>query len=186
MKNIGTNTIETDRLILRRLVLDDAYLMYNNWCSDPLVALYVTWDVHENIDVTKKLLDIWVPNYKNDNFYLWGVYAKEDKTLIGSIDIRIVDNNDFGEIGYCYGKKWWGKGLGTEALKAVLDYGFNNIGLYMLTAKHLAENPASGKVMQKCGMKYDATIRSGYISKVTGIRDNLVYYSITKDEYDII
>ena len=60
MKPMGTKTLETDRLILRKFTPEDAEDMYENWASDPEVTKYLTWPVHTSVDVTKKLLEIWV------------------------------------------------------------------------------------------------------------------------------
>ena len=64
MKKIGTKILETENLILRKIELEDYKAAYKNWCSDPLVAKHVTWDAHENDNVTKEIFEMWVKEYE--------------------------------------------------------------------------------------------------------------------------
>ena len=86
------------------------------------------------------------------------------------------------EVGYCYGSSFWGHGYATEALRRVIEYFLNDCGFYLVEAKHLSANPASGRVMEKAGMKKEAILRKRMLNKVTKELDDIVYYSITKDE----
>lgn len=184
MTDIGTIMLETDRLILRRVEVTDADEMFNNWCCDDVVTRYLPWDSHKNIDVTRKLLDMWVNEYKNDYVYRWIVVLKENRRLIGTIDVVNKDiSNEVFEIGYCYSRDSWGTGIATEALSRIIRFLFEEVGVFVIVAKHYENNFASGKVMQKAGMKYDGMLRSRIIDKVTKERVGQVYYSITKTEY---
>ena len=76
--------------------------------------------------------------------------------------ISVVDMNESADsvhIGYCLGKRWWGRGIMTEALGAVIDFAFNTLGAQRVDARHDPRNPASGAVMRKCGMVYEGTHR---------------------------
>ena len=73
MNHCGTKRIETERLILRRFVIDDAFAMYNNWASDPDVTEFLTWPPHGSVDVTKNLLNTWLSSYDKENFYQWAI-----------------------------------------------------------------------------------------------------------------
>lgn len=73
----GTQTIQTDRLILRRAVLEDAEPMFRNWATDPEVTKYLTWPPHESVDVTRSLLERWTAEYENDDYYHWMIVLKE-------------------------------------------------------------------------------------------------------------
>ena len=86
------------------------------------------------------------------------------------------------EIGYCYSKESWGKGIATEALSKVVSFLFEEVNVDVVVAKHLENNLASGKVMQKVNMKYDGILRQRVIDKVTKKRVGQVYYSIVKEE----
>ena len=105
------------------------------------------------------------------------------KELIGTIDVskKYLDF-DTCEIGYCYSDKFWGLGYGTESLKAVIKYLFEETEAEVIFAEHLERNPASGKVMKKAGMIYEGRQRGRIVDK-EGIRNDLLSYSITKEEY---
>ena len=83
-------------------------------------------------------------------------------------------------IGYCIGKNWWHKGITSEALKAVMDYLFDVVGVNRIESRHDTRNPNSGKVMMKCGMKYEGTLRSADKNN-QGICD-VSYYALLKSE----
>lgn len=182
MNNLGTVTLETERLILRRISKDDAYDAFNNWTNDPEVTKYVTWEPHGTVEVTKELFEIWENDYKLDHKYRWVVYVKELDTIIGTIDVvhQSIKEKTC-EVGYCYGSKYWGYGYATEALKRVLDFLLNDVGFYLVEARHLVNNPASGRVMEKAGMKYETTLRDRFIDKETLGRASVKVYSKIKD-----
>ena len=85
MEHKGTVTLETPRLILRRLTLADAEPMYRNWASDPGVTKFLTWPTHSSIEVTKQILALWVSHYEELNYYQWGIVVKDENALIGTI-----------------------------------------------------------------------------------------------------
>ena len=161
MKHLGTQTLETGRLILRQFTLDDAPAMHANWASDPEVTKFLTWPVHPNADVSRMVLESWVKAYDDPQYYQWAIELKEIGQPIGSISV--VGQNEQTEmlhIGYCIGRSWWHKGIMTEALRAVMDFLFDEVGANRLESRHDPRNPHSGAVMKKCGMKYEGTMRS--------------------------
>lgn len=183
MKELGTQTIETERLILRKFRIEDAQAMYDNWACDPRTSRYVPWGVHENVEVTKEILNEWINSYAVPFTFNWVVELKTDSIIIGSITgVKVDKENKICEIGYCYGPNFWEKGYGTEALKGVINYLFNEVGFRLLEAKHLASNPASGRIMEKAGMQKDGILRERIIDKMTKEPTDIVYYSITKVE----
>ena len=157
----GTQTIETSRLILRRAVRDDAESMFRNWASDPEVTKYLTWPTYEKVETAHQILDLWASEYEKPNYYQWMIMLKELGEPIGSISVvRQNDRVEEAEIGYCIGSNWWHKGIMTEALNAVMEYLFTEVGMNRVAARHDPNNPHSGGVMKKCGMKYEGTHRA--------------------------
>ena len=156
MKHVGTRTIETERLILRRFSVSDAPQMFKNWACDQNVTRYLTWPPHESQEFTARLLSDWVKQYAEPDNYQWCIELKASSQAIGSISVvKLYENIDAVEIGYCIGAAYWGRGIMTEALGAVIQFFFQKVGAHRIQAKHDAENPASGRVMQKCGMKFE-------------------------------
>lgn len=183
LKHIGTKTIETQRLILRRFKQEDAADMFNNWASDDEVTKYLSWQTHSDIEVSKKVLDIWVSEYSSQENYNWAIQLKENGSVVGSIVLMHIDNDiENCEIGYCIGRALWKKGIITEAFSAIIDFAFKQVGFRRITGRHQVENPASGRVMEKCGLKYEGTLRR--IHRInTGELVDCKYYSILKEEY---
>ena len=183
MNDLGTVTLETERLILRRISVNDAEEAFENWTNDPETAKFVTWDPHGTVEVTKELFTMWKEEYNHEHTYRWVVYVKELDTIIGTIDVVHQSNRERTcEIGYCYGSKFWGKGYATEALFKVIDFLLNEVRFDVVEAIHLITNPASGRVMEKAGMKYEATLRSRYIDPDTFERTDVKIYSKIRGE----
>ena len=179
MNNIGTKKLETDRLILRRIVIEDADEAFNNWTNDSQTTRYLSWDPHKNVEVTKEIFSQWIKEYNDENYYQWVVELKDTNQIIGTIGI-IEKELDYktAEIGYCYGSKFWNNGYGTEALIKVIDFLLNEIGFELLEAKHMSNNPASGRIMEKAGMVYETTLKNRVIDKETKERVDWIVYII--------
>lgn len=156
----GTQTIETDRLILRPATAEDAAPMFRNWASDPEVTKFLTWPTHQSEEISRSVLESWCGQYENPEFYQWMIVLKELGEPIGSISV-VNHRNDIAEaeVGYCIGKAWWRKGITTEALAAVIGYLFDRVGMNRVEAKHDVRNPHSGDVMKKCGMAFEGISR---------------------------
>ena len=182
MKHLGTKEIQTDRLVLRKFKHSDVNSAFNNWCNDDVVTKYLTWSSHSSVDVTESVLNDWIKSYENDNFYQWAIVLKDTDEPIGSISIVGMNENvNSVDIGYCIGVKWWNKGIVSEAFSAILSFVFNKMKVDRVEARHDSNNPNSGKVMIKCGLKYEGILRqSDYNNQ--GIVD-AVYYSILVSEY---
>ena len=183
MKHKGTVLIETDRLILRRFKLDDSDSAYQNWTSDDRVTEFLRWPTHKNVDTTKSIIKMWIDGYANDNFYQWAIVLKNgEDTPIGTISV--VEQNDvlnIVHIGYCIGSKWWNKGITSEAFSGIIPFLFEEVKVNRIESQHDPLNPNSGKVMMKCGLKYEGTLRQADISN-KGVVDASMY-SLLAAEY---
>lgn len=182
MKKLGTQTIETKRLILRRFQSKDAEQVYANFGTDGECNKYLGWSLHKSVNETSDILKKWIMDYDNGS-YNWAVELKKTSEIIGNIQVvNKHEKHQNCEVGYCYGSKWWHNGYATEALRAVIKYLINECEFILVEASHISGNPTSGKVMQKAGMTRDAILRDRRINKHTGELNDLVIYSIKKDE----
>lgn len=182
MKNCGTQRIETDRLILRRYVIEDADAMYKNWASDSEVTKFLTWQPHSSVDVSRSIIVDWLKEYSDEKYYHWAIVLKDNRNEpIGGISVvHMKEDISMVHIGYCLGRAWWRRGIMSEALKAVMDFMFDTVEVNRVEARHDPMNPNSGKVMQKCGMKYEGTLRSADRNN-QGICD-ACYYALLRSE----
>ena len=182
MKHKGTQIIETERLRLRPFTMRDVQSMYHNWASDPVVTKYLTWPTHDSEKVTEMVISDWISQYDNPESYQWAIELKDIQEPIGSIGVIKFDSDIASvDIGYCMSKAWWGKEIMPEALRAVITFFFEEVGMNRVAAKHDRNNPKSGRVMQKSGMVYEGIQRMGGRNN-QGIVDE-VWYSILRSEY---
>lgn len=183
MEHKGTKTIETDRLLLRKFCLSDAGAAYKNWTSDEKVTEFLRWPTHTEIAVTESVIKDWVTESNNPDFYQWAIVLKEIDEPVGVIGV--VDRNEslnILHIGYCIGSKWWHQGITSEAFLAILPYLFEEVGANRIESQHDPNNPHSGDVMKKCGLKYEGMLRQADFSN-KGIVDACMY-SILKTEWE--
>ena len=153
------STLYTKRLVLRPFREGDAQAMYRNWTSDERVARYCRWYAHKDISETEQYLKFCL-----EAEHSWAITLKEKDEPVGCIDVVGINSVGVPEIGYVLAYEYWGRGLMTEAVQAVLEELFR-CGFEKIGACHDVNNPASGKVMEKCGMTY---IGSGTAQKKFG------------------
>lgn len=183
MNLIGTKILNSQRLLLRPYVLEDAPTMFENWASRADNVTYVTWPPHESVAFTKQLLKEWIASYENPGFFHWVIALKEQpEVVIG--DISVIHTNPSTqscELGYILSQDYWGQGLMTEALQAVIAFLFQEVHINRITADHAVDNPASGRVMEKAGMKYEGTFRQAVNLK--GKLVDVSAYAILKEDF---
>ena len=181
MKHLGTQRLETHRLILRRFALEDSLAMYENWASDPDVTKYLTWPAHESPEISAMVLQDWVSHYHEDAYYQWAIVPKTLGQPIGSIAV-VQMNERVGkvEIGYCIGRAWWHQGIMSEAVSEVIRFFLKDVGANRVEARHDPNNPHSGDVMRKCGMIYEGTLRQADCNN-QGICDACIYAIFASD-----
>lgn len=183
MNHQGTIPLQTQRLTLRRYTMADAPAMYRNWASDPEVTRYLTWQPHRDLAVSQRTMSAWVESYANPAFYLWAIVPRGRTEPIGTISVvELNEETEAAEIGYCIGKKWWHQGYVAEAFRAVMAYLFRTVGVQRICAAHDTENPNSGAVMRKCGLRLEGILRQGDRNN-RGIVDAALY-SILRREFD--
>ncbi len=182
LTHTGTQTIETERLILRRFAYSDDEAMLVNWVADVNVQSLYSEPVYTTKAEVKTLLDKYIGSYAQDSAYRWAIILKETGTCIGQIAYFLMDSkNHFAEIEYCIGEAFQRRGYATEATLAVIRYGFEAINLHKVQICHKASNVPSKKVIEKCGLTYEGTLRDYFY--MDGQYVDRLYYSILRDEW---
>ena len=184
MKHLGTVTLETPRLILRKTLESDAEPMFLNWANDPQVTKYLTWSPYDSADQLRETYHQYLlDSQKKEDFYDWKIVLKERGEPVGSIGVVDLRGDiEAVEIGYCLGRRWWHMGIMTEAFNRVIRFLFEEVGVNRITAKHDTKNPHSGGVMKKCGLQYEGTMRQAG-KNTSGIFCDLATYAILREDY---
>lgn len=177
----GTERLETERLVLRKLSPNDAENMFKNWASDDEVTKYLVWESHKNLEVTKEYLKNIVKEYENPKNFDWCIELKSIGQPIGTISCKALNENTKKiEVGYCIGRRWWGNGIAAEALREVINFLIFKVGINRVESYHDVRNFASGIVMQKAGMRFEGLLREAYRFK-SGVKDAYIYSILKKD-----
>ena len=184
MKHLGTVQLETERLILRRFKTSDAQAMFDNWAKDKEVTKFLTWPAHASVEISEKILKEWINNYSDDKFYQWAIVLKGNgDEPIGTISVvHMEEEIDMMHIGYCIGRNWWNKGVTSEEFKKVISFLIDEVGVKRIESRHDPRNPNSGKVMLKCGLQYEGTLRKADKNN-QGICDASMYGLLAEDYY---
>lgn len=174
-------TLETERLLLRDLTLEDAEDLFE-YASDPDVSRYNIWSVHKSLEDSKRFLSTVMEQYKNHELADWGIIHKADKKLIGTCGLASwIQDQRRAEIGYVLSKKYWGKGYMLEAVHPVIAFGFQMMKLNRIEGRCILLNTASARVMEKVGMKFEGVLRQHLFTK--GSFYDVKMYSILKEEW---
>nr|MBR4282067.1 GNAT family N-acetyltransferase [Clostridia bacterium] len=151
--------IETNRLILRKMRMSDAPDVYA-YARDREVARHVLWEAHTSQWETRGYIRYLLWQYKNGQPGSWGIVLRDTGKVVGTIGYMSYNpDNATVEVGYSLARAHWGKGLMTEALTAVIDETFRTLDIHRIEAMHFTDNPASGRVMEKCGMTHEGHLR---------------------------
>lgn len=171
--------IETERLILRRWRTGDLLDFYR-YAKDPEVGPKAGWRPHASTEESAVKLAEFISGEE-----VLAIVLKESGRAVGSIGLH-PDKKRMGEgtreIGYVLARECWGRGLMTEAVRAVMEWAFREGGVSMLTVYHFPENEASGRVIEKCGFHYEGTLRRAWKIWDGSVRDERCF-SLTKEEY---
>jgi ribosomal-protein-alanine N-acetyltransferase len=174
-------TFETKNLVLRKIEPKDARDLFS-FLSDEAVCRYLTNNIFKNIVQAQRSINGMQQFFDSKQKIRWGIAQKEDNRIIGYCGYFYFDETNLsGEINYCLAKENWGQGIMSEAIDAVIRFGFEKIGLNRVEAKTNPKNPASFRVLEKVGFKRDGLLREGLLKN--GVFHDLYLYSILKKEY---
>lgn len=177
----GSAVIKTSRMTLRPYQAGDEQAMFDNWCGRVELGRFLPWAPHKDIQVTKMVLSDWLKAYQSPKTYQWAL--EKDGQLIGDIAVMNQSPQNLScEIGYCLSPDYWNQGLMTEALIEVMRFLFTKVGFHRIVLRHVADNPASGKVMQKAGLLLEGNHRQS-ARHPNGVLVDAIYYAAIKDEW---
>ena len=152
-------SLETERLTLRAMRVSDADDMYV-YAHREDVTRYLTWYAHESIDETRQYLTYVGQRYRTGDFYDWAVIHRADGRMIGTCGFTSFRcPSDVGEIGYVLNPDYHGRGLATEAVRAVLRFGFEELSLHRIEARFIEGNDPSRHLMERVGMTFEGFAR---------------------------
>lgn len=174
--------LRTERLILRPFTVADAPIVQR------LAGDREIFDTTLNIPhpYTDGLAEAWIATHPaefgNGKSATFAIVRRQDGLLIGAIGLTIRSEHKRAEIGYWIGRPYWNNGYCTEAARALLRYGFHELGLNRVHANHFKRNPASGKVMRNIGMQYEGCRREHVVKD--SVAEDLEEYAILREEFD--
>ena len=151
---------ETERFVLRKFQTGDEKNMFDNYASKDEVTKYLSWKSHGSVENTEVFLNnVVLPDYNNEYVYRWAIVWKETNEVIGCIDVvNMNGDKNRVELGWVLSDDYWGRGIMPEAARLVIKYLFDE-GFSRIQAFHNVENKKSGRVMQKVGMTFEATLK---------------------------
>ncbi|MEW6242247.1 MAG: GNAT family N-acetyltransferase [Chloroflexota bacterium] len=171
--------IEIERLILRKPRRDDAPVIFAAWTQDPEVTRYLTWRPHKSVDESYAILDLIAKLWRDGEAFTYVITLKGDDRPIGMLAIH--PDGFKPSLGYVLARPHWGKGYMTEAVRAVTDWLLRQPDIYRVFATCDVDNPASAKVMEKAGMKYEGLLRRYMVHpNISAEPRDCLMYAITK------
>jgi [ribosomal protein S5]-alanine N-acetyltransferase len=178
---IMTPALETERLLLRRLEMSDAPRLYELFGNYEVLRMITGVPYPYSEDHARDFIGRTQQNMDAETNFAFAMVSKSEQTLIGCVELGVTHQFRRGDLGYWVGVPYWGQGYMTEAVRRIMRFGFEDFNLNRIYSCHFAHNPASGRVMQKLGMTYEATFRQ-YVVKFDEYVD-MVYYGILKSEW---
>lgn len=173
--------LETDRLVLRKITLDDKENVFD-YFSDDEVTRYFGIENFTKLEEAENIINAFNEGFEKKQAIRWGITLKDTNELIGSIGFHnISKNNSRVEVGYEITRKEWNKGYATEALRAVIEYLFNEIGFNRIGATIRPENVASQQLVKKLGFQEEGTLQDYQLTR--GSYHDLIMFSLLKRNY---
>ncbi len=178
-KLINIPNIELDDIYLRAIEYDDYNDMFDYGKNDDVTKL-LTWDSFDTVDEAKMAIThVFLTRPDNNVPNAYAIIDKATDKMIGTCDYHRVDwGKEVGEIGYVLNQDFWGRGYMTQATKALIDFGFEYLGLKTIEIGHAEKNIGSRRVIEKCGFRFVDKRVHKRLNRIT------YYYELTKREYD--
>lgn len=176
-------TLETERLVLRKLRMDDAAGVFS-YASDPEITKHTAWPPHRTLADSEAYLDMALGLYEGGNEALWGVVLKEEDRVVGTCGLYDIDlRHRTAALGYVLALRLRGRGFMPEAMRAVLGWGFGPLALQRIQGVCRVDNAPSTRVMEKLGLSQEGVMRSCRVVK--GQRIDMKLYAILASEFGV-
>jgi len=180
-REVRQPTLETERLVLRPFEPDDApevqRLAGARAVADTTLVIPYPYPPNAAVEWIATL----APRFAAGTLVSFAITQRSEASLVGAIGLHIVSEHRRAELGYWIGVPFWGRGFATEAGRAMLEFGFRRLGLHRIHANHLTRNPASGRVLQKLGLRLEGVHREA-IRKWDTFEDVAAYGILITDE----
>ena len=174
-------TLETPRLSLRKILPEDEEDMYE-YSKDPETSKFLLWEPHNSRDFTRGHLKYLQVQYQKAAFFDWALVLKETGKMIGTCGFtEIYEREKRAEIGYVIAPAFHRQGYAPEALRRVMEYGFDTLGLLSLSGRLMEDNKASEKVLTRLGFQPDKSKKESIYKR--GKKQRILTYTLTKEEY---
>lgn len=177
MKHLGTQRLETERLVLRRLRVEDAEPLFQGLRNQP-EFLYYTNKKEVTLEEQKEIFKSIDEKYENLEYYNWAIVLKETDNIVGMINFRVENKNDSVEFNYATDNRFTGRGFMTEALRAVTEFALEKMEVNRIQGGCVVKNIASKRVIEKCGYEFEGVLKS-YVKLNDGYHD-MNMFAITK------
>ena len=165
--NLNAPTIQTDRLIIRLVCLEDAPFYYS-FCSNPNVCKYLTFNPYTNFNMAKRAIENMIRAYLIGSDVNFSIIYKENKQVIGSISLSFSNTTNSADIGYILDDKYWNKSIMSEAINSIIEVAFNHYNVDFITASYISNNKASEALLNKFNFKVTDRISNGFIKNHIG------------------
>jgi ribosomal-protein-alanine N-acetyltransferase len=173
--------LATNRLKLRKIRPADISSLLN-YCNNKKISdqiINIPYPYLEDDAVFR--MNFVLQGFKNKERYVFAISFKDSEQLIGEIGLHLDKSNNNAQFGYWIAEPFWGKGIATEALAAILKFGFETLHLNKIYATHYPENPSSGKIMLNNKMIKEAEMKEHY--KINEAYKDVIQYRLTRKEY---
>jgi ribosomal-protein-alanine N-acetyltransferase len=173
--------IDTPRLHLRPPSVADAEEIYASYASDPEVTRFLLFRPDQTLPEIREFLENVALNWETRAAATWAIILKETGELIGMIDLRLEAEAN---LGYVLSRRYWNRGLTTEAVRAVIAHAFQQPGIHRVWAVCAVENDASARVLQKAGMVFEGRLERHLVFPNLGDEPRDVFrYGIVRGEW---
>jgi [ribosomal protein S5]-alanine N-acetyltransferase len=183
--NFNNPVIETERVILRKISFHDLQDIFN-YCSDEEVSKFTTWYSHKSIEDTQGFVNHIINLYEQEKLAPWGIEDKETQKIIGTVGFVYWNNKQSrGELAFALSREYWNKGIMSEVVRRIIQFGFEEMKLVRIEARCSLMNIGSSRVMEKCGMEFEGILRKHIFIKGT-FQDLKLYSIINEDNCELI